>query len=299
MARANQKSDLQNFTIFHNEFIESEILNAHEKLVFMAIKRHLNKNNKAFPGLSTISKYSRLSKSTVQKTLKTLEDKGIIKIERRQDKENGGNKSNEYTLYDYKSMWIASDEKEMKQVMEEIEEQKNLASLTDEELDRRLEELKRERDRRKNKEKEPVSDSDQTTDTDSKHSIDNYNTDEIKNQSERYTLDQIRQIYNYDVMIHDNPEWQQDIDVVIQILYDVLNTIKQTIRVSGEDKPAMIVIAKLMKLTFQGITYAIRQYKKQTGRVKNPTGYMLTLLYNAEEQMHLDITNKVTHDMNT
>lgn len=83
------------------------------------------------------------------------------------------------------------------------------------------------------------------------------------------------------------------------VLHTILNTTKQTIRVGGEDKPSKVVIGKLMKLTYSGIMYAIQKYNEQTDRIKNPTSYMLTLLYNAEEQMRLEITNQVQHDLNS
>ena len=114
---------------------------------------------------------------------------------------------------------------------------------------------------------------------------------------ERYTLEEIKAIYEYDVMISDNPYQKNDIDSVMSILHTNLNTTKPTIRIGGEDKPSMVVIGKLMKLTYSGIMYAIGKFKEQTERIKNPTSYMLTLLYNAEEQLSLDLTNQVRHDM--
>ena len=39
------------------------------------------------------------------------------------------------------------------------------------------------------------------------------------------------------------------------------------------------------------------KFKEQTERIKNPSSYMLTLLYNSKEQMNLDISNQVQHDM--
>lgn len=114
---------------------------------------------------------------------------------------------------------------------------------------------------------------------------------------ERYTLEQILILYDYDVMISDNPYQKHDIDSVMSILHTNLNTTKPTIRIGGEDKPSMAVISKLMKLTYSGIMYAIEKFKEQTERIKNPTSYMLTLLYNAEEQRNLDIANQVQHDM--
>lgn len=98
-------------------------------------------------------------------------------------------------------------------------------------------------------------------------------------------------------MILDYPLQQNDIDSVMSILYTAMNTTKTTIRISGEDKPAMVVIGKLMKLHKESIMYAIKQFSEQTERIKNPTAYMLTILYNAPEQFNLDIQNQVSHDM--
>lgn len=123
------KSDLQNFTILHNEFIETEILSGNEKLVFMAIKRHLgNQRKTASPSLATIAKYSRLSKRTVQRTLKELEVKGIIKIEHEQTKTKG-NISNAYTVYDYKAIWTAGSHAEVKQVIQQEQEREAIELL--------------------------------------------------------------------------------------------------------------------------------------------------------------------------
>ena len=98
-------------------------------------------------------------------------------------------------------------------------------------------------------------------------------------------------------MLLDNPYQKQDIDAVINILHTAMNTRKHIIRISGEDKPAMSVIARLMKLNKESIMYAIKMFSEKKERIKNPTAYMLTILYNAPEQYHLDIQNQVNHDM--
>lgn len=59
----------------------------------------------------------------------------------------------------------------------------------------------------------------------------------------------------------------------------------------------MVVIGKLMKLNNESIMYAIEKFSEQTERIKNPTSYMLTILYNTPEQFNLDIKNQVSHDM--
>ena len=125
-----------------------------------------------------------------------------------------------------------------------------------------------------------------------------YITDNAKSQElERYTIDQIRQIFDYDILVNDKPLWQKDIDSVFSILHTALNTTKETIRVDREDMPTKVVIDKLKKLDYSEIMYCIEKYNEQTDRIKNPTAYMLTLLYNAKEQMNLDISNQVQHDM--
>lgn len=287
MARAKLKSDLQNFTILHNEFIETEILSGNEKLVFMAIRRHMNSENKtAFPSLTKIAKYSRLCKSTVQKTLKMLENKGIIKIEHRQTKEKG-NTSNLYTIYDYKSIWTVGNSKEIKQAIKLEQEQEAITLLES-------------RGYTVRKEKELVSESEQTTDTSTK-STDRLNKNiifEPKSQAkkERYTLENIRNLYDYESLLIQHSAEQKDIDIVFDILYDTLNSTKETIRIGSEDKPAMAVIGKLMKLEPEDIFYSIQMFHEQTGRIKNVKGYLLTILYHAKEQRHLDLINLGHHN---
>ena len=80
------------------------------------------------------------------------------------------------------------------------------------------------------------------------------------------------------------------------ILYDTLNSTKQTTRISGEDKPTMVVVGKLMKLQPDDLIYSINKYHEQTERIKNVKGYLLTLLYNSREQQHLDIMNLGHHN---
>lgn len=286
-AKGKQKSTFHDFTMLHNEFIDNTALNAHEKLVFIAIKRHLNKDTlQAFPSLATISKHARISKRAVQRAIETLTDKGIIQVEHRKDKENNGNRSNEYTLYDYKSMWTATSDKEIKSAID-IEHQAEIASgLSTEILQRELE--------KRNKEKGLVSDSSQTADTSTMNynsSKENDSTKKAKSQAEQYTMADVKTLFDYSVLIADHPEHETDLQVVFDILYEVLNSSKPTIRVSGEDKPQAVIAGKLMKLTSYDIEYAIDKFHQQTGEIKNTRAYLLTILYHAREQSYLDLMN--------
>lgn len=114
---------------------------------------------------------------------------------------------------------------------------------------------------------------------------------------ERYTMEEIRKRYDYYIYMLYNPTKRTDIDIVFDILYDALNTTKKTLRVNSEDKPAVVVISKLLKLDMEDILYVIEKYREQTGRIKNVKSYLLSMLYNAKEQYHLDLQNQVSHDM--
>ena len=293
MARRKIKSatDQRKFTIVYNDFLESDLLDKHEKLIYIAIKRFADNDTlKAFPSLKTLHKITGISIRWIKKSIEHMEQLGVISVEHREDDEKG-HQSNLYTLYDYAEIWnVGSSENDVAAVADEISEAKLVAEL-------------KARGYTVIKEKEPdkTEPTKVTVEPSTKlNQFDIVNTtinSEKCQELERYTIDQIRQIFDYDILINDKPLWQKDIDSVFSILHTALNTTKETIRVGGEDKPTMIVIGKLMKLDYSEIMYCIEKYSEQTERIKNPTAYMLTLLYNAKEQMNLDISNQVQHDM--
>lgn len=293
MARKRIKSatDQRKFTLVYNDFLESDILNYYEKMVFIALKKFAdNDTMRAFPSLKTIHSITGISLSQVRRSIEHMEQLGVISVEHRTDKEKG-HQSNIYTLYDYAEIWkVDSSNDDVAAVVDEISEAKLVAELTA-------------RGYTVTKEKEPDTlQADQSNNEPSTqlNQFDIVNTTINSKESqevERYSLVEIRAYYEYDIMVNDNPFAKNDIDSVMDILHTYLNTTKKTIRIGGDDKPAMVVISKLMKLTYSEIMYAIDKFKEQTDRIKNPTAYMLTLLYNSKEQMNLDITNQVKHDM--
>lgn len=284
-------SDLVNFTLVHNEFIESPLLNVNEKVVFLSIKRHLNNESlQAFPSIKTLCRYTGLSRSTVIKTIKSLEDKGVLSVERRQN-DSKGNLSNLYTLIDTKELWRSRDERELaelataqkyewaKQIIEaagyQVVEKKELADV-------------------------PTKAHQQASQQFSIYNI--IKKDQIcqvaeSTTAETYSMDWIRRYYGYEIMIGQDPAAERDIDSVINLLYDTLNTTKKTLRIGGESKPVAVVKSRLLKLTYEHIIYAIEQYRSRTERIRNQRSYMLTILYQAYDQMGWDYSNRVRHDM--
>ena len=292
MARPKIKSatDQRPFIMVYHDFLDSDVIGSHEKMVFIALKKFADSKNQCFPSLKKLSDVTGLSKRKIQDTLKELEQKHIITIESRL-RADGGTTSNLYTLYDFKELWNAGSSEEMAAVVDEYEDKK-LISLLEAKGYTVIKEKEPDTT-------EPTKDQlNQALMNNSSLNLYNYITDDAKSQElERYTIDQIRQIFDYDILVNDKPLWQRDIDSVFSILHTALNTTKETIRVDREDMPTKVVIDKLKKLDYSEIMYCIEKYNEQTDRIKNPTAYMLTLLYNAKEQMNLDISNQVQHDM--
>lgn len=281
-------TDQRPFIMVYQDFLESELLDNHyQKLVYIYLKKFADSKNQCYPSVKKLSKLTKISIHKIKITLAELEDRGII-AKKNRTRPDGGKSSNLYTLYDYRELWNAGSSEEVAAVVNKYEEIKLVA-----ELQSRGYTVTKE----KGPDNEPTKAHYQAPNL-KPFNIVNTTTNSGESQDlERYTLDQIKQLFDYDIMIQDNPYRQQDIDSVMNILYTTMNTTKATIRIAGEDKPSMVVIGKLMKLSYSEIMYAIEKYQEQTERIKNPTSYMLTLLYNSKEQMNLDITNQVSHDM--
>ena len=113
-------TDQRSFTIVYNDFLESSVLDAYEKLVFIAIKKFADNNTMmAFPSLKTICSITKLSLSKVSRCIKNMIDKGVLTKENRKD-DIKGNQSNLYTLYDYAEIWNKTNNS-LKDIKEDLE----------------------------------------------------------------------------------------------------------------------------------------------------------------------------------
>lgn len=287
MARKKLKiaTDQRPFVMVYNDFLDSDLLNYYEKLVFIYLKKFTNPStNQCFPSIKTLANLTGISVNKVKSILKELEAKGVISKTNR-TRPDGGSTSNCYTLYDFAEIWGVSGNDNIESVAAQVDEQKLVAQV-------------RAMGYTVSKEKEPKSETDQSTDLSpiNKHFSESNNTqkDERSQPQERYSLEDIKDLFEYSVMVNDFPQLRADVDNVITILHETLNTTKKTVRIASEDLPAMPVIGKLMKLTRDEILYSIRKYAENVSPVKNPRAYMLTILYRAKEQYALDIQNQVS-----
>ncbi|MCD7815303.1 MAG: helix-turn-helix domain-containing protein [Bacteroides sp.] len=292
MARDKIKSatDQRHYSLIYHDSLDSDKLDGvYERMLFIALKRFADSNNQCFPSIKTLKRITGMSRSCIIEKLDALEKKGIIKSEPR-IRSDGGQTSNIYTIYDYADMWKSkeegpvadADQRETQRMIEALEAKGFTVS----------------------KEKEPddtaptkVADTSDPVLFKKSNTNNNTRNEERCQEVEEYSVDEIKRYYNYAVLVNDCPEGRNDFDSVMNILHDALNTSKQTIRIDGEDKPRMVVVSKLLKLTHWDIRYAVKKYQEQTDRIKNPRSYMLTILYHASEQGQLDVANQVAHDM--
>ena len=266
------------------DFLNAGLLSGKEQIIFIHLKQYINFANdtgtvrgEVYPTLATLAKNVKMSEKTVRTVLQGLQKKGILEI-----KQQGMNKPNIYKINDSAGMWKAENAEELRAAVDEIEEKRMIDLLTA-------------KGYYISKEKGLVSDSDQTADTstDKNYAIykEQNTTDKPKSQAERYGMGQIKELFDYAILIADHPEHEADLQAVFDILHEVLNTSKPTVRVSGEDKPQAVVAGKLMKLTHYDIQYAIDKFHEQTGEIKNTRAYLLTILYHSREQSYLDLMN--------
>lgn len=277
----------------YKDFLYCKLLTAEEKLIYIALKSFVNygkDKDEVYPSMETLCKITSMSKPRATRTITSLVKKGIIKKQRR-----GLTKANLYTIVDVPSMWGTDTLEKIKTVSES-----QMSDKTNEEL---IEELVKRGAITIIKEKELETTEPTKVTVVSSTKFNRYDISKSipnpqKSQElERYTTEQIKQFFDYDILANDKPLYKKDIDAVFAVLHTALNTTKAKMRVGGEDKPTMVVIGKIMKLDYADIKYCIEKYAEQTERIKNPTAYMLTLLYNAKEQRDLDISNQVNYDM--
>ena len=274
------------YTRVYQDFLNTDLLTTEEKIMFIALKSFVDyrrDEDQVYPSMETLCRLTSMSRPRATRTISSLVKKGIVKKVRR-----GLTKTNLYVIADYAPMWKAADEEELKMYAET-----NIPYTT--------EDLIRELQRRGvmlDKEKEPstVGAAAGSDELDVFLTTNNCNSHNERSQ-ERYSLENVQDLYNYQVMLSHQQFDKKDIDAAIGILYDVLNTTGSTIRIGKEDKPTMVVIGKLMRLSYEEILYSIKQYNSRTERIGNPRAYLLTILYNAKEQMTLDVTNQVHYDM--
>lgn len=102
---------------------------------------------------------------------------------------------------------------------------------------------------------------------------------------------------SYDVLLVDLPYDKEIVEEILELIVDTVCTTKQTVRISGDDKPAEVVRSRFLKLDSEHIRFVVSCMKENTTKIKNIRQYLLATLYNASLTISSYYTSLVQHDM--
>ena len=102
---------------------------------------------------------------------------------------------------------------------------------------------------------------------------------------------------DYDVLKNDPHGDREQLNELVDLLQETVCSIRSRIRVAGNDYPAEVVRAKLLKLNGEHIRFVMDCLKQNTTRIRNIRQYLLTVLFNAPSTMSGYYTALVAHDM--
>ena len=101
----------------------------------------------------------------------------------------------------------------------------------------------------------------------------------------------------YDALLTDYPYEQDTLEEILELLVDVVCTMKSSVRISGDDKPAEVVRSQFLKLNSEHIRFVVGGLKENTTRIRNMRQYLLATLYNAPLTIGNYYRSLVSHDM--
>ncbi|KIR01630.1 hypothetical protein P261_00444 [Lachnospiraceae bacterium TWA4] len=265
MGNLKTESKKPRFVAVYYDLLESDLLDMSEKMIFIMLKKFADEESKCFPSVNTLAKSLGASKPTVIKKLKSLEEKGIIEVIRRKSSD-GKDTSNLYILHeDIPSAANEENKKSPEPTPTKVQNQDS--NMYQKEKPSKNDDTEQP--------KECQEDSKKSDSTDSNKSNE---LPKNKPSQEVYSLDSLKSLYNCS---------SEKADSVIEIIYDVVNSNKKTIVISGNTKSIEQVRERLLSLTNLDIVYVIDKFNGQAD-IKNVRAYILTLLYNARSQRVLE-----------
>jgi len=290
------------YSKYYHDFMKSKLFDGKEKIVFLMLKMFGDFRNdnggttaQAYPTQDTLAEYLGMTRKTVGKILQSLESKGVVR-----SMDQGVNKPKLYYIYDYGCLWQSETEEELAAAAKEPEKMDHIKALEAMGYkilppDAKADESAAAEEQKKEEIKKPAS----STIPEAGQLITNNNYSKLVtiSQSESYSMDQLKDKFDYDIMMMDYPDQAKMIDSVMHIIYDSVNNNNDRIKVQKTYRPKSIVVGRLLKLDKDMIMYVINKYQSRSNRIKYPRAYLLTQLYEAYNQFEFDLVNQVNHDL--
>ena len=108
---------------------------------------------------------------------------------------------------------------------------------------------------------------------------------------------QIMTNVDYDYLVGYTEVDRPRLDELVGLMLDTVCSTKSTIRVAGEELPAVVVRSRLLKLTGAHLLYVLDRVNENTTEVRHVKQYLLTALYNAPLTMDNHYALMVGHDL--
>lgn len=124
-----------------------------------------------------------------------------------------------------------------------------------------------------------------------------WNRTEVTAAEMRSYQEIISQNISYDLLRQEYPHQQEQLVEILEILVETVCTTRQTVRVAGNNFPAEVVKARLMKLTAEHIRFVLGCLGRNTTKIRNIRQYLLTTLYNAPTTIDNYYAAMVSHDL--
>ena len=137
------------------------------------------------------------------------------------------------------------------------------------------------------------------SDTDSFFSGETAGTESEGKDDRALYQDYFSQELGLDALTEANPEDEDMLREMRELLVDTVCSHRKMIRIAGDDKPFEVVKGQLMKLNSDHIRFVLMCLKENTTQVRNMRQYLLATLYNAPMTMHSSYAARVQHDMKT
>ena len=136
------------------------------------------------------------------------------------------------------------------------------------------------------------------SDTDSFFSGETAGTESEGKDDRALYQDYFSQELGLDALTEANPEDEDMLREMQELLVDTVCSRRKMIRIAGDDKPFEVVKGQLMKLNSDHIRFVLMCLKENTTQVRNMRQYLLASLYNAPMTMHSSYAARVQHDLN-
>ena len=125
----------------------------------------------------------------------------------------------------------------------------------------------------------------------------NHGRETNRSEARRKYREFICENIDYEILCGEYPYDKDTLEEILELIVDTVCTTKETVRISGDDKPAEVVKSQFLKLDIEHIRFVMDALRENTTKVRNIRQYLLATLYNAPLTISNHFRSLVNHDM--